>query len=107
MHKINGFGKISDDSFLDSSLLNRREFLKRAALASAWFLAGTTGIGSLAGCGDQVEWEAASFPKVLFHNFGLFDGIKNQLQQDLVLLIKGDKIQGIERQRRSFSLQKL
>jgi imidazolonepropionase-like amidohydrolase len=97
MHKINGFGKIGDDAFLDSSLLNRREFLKRAALVSAWFLAGTTGIGSLAGCGDQLEWETASFPKVLLHNFRLFDGIKNQLQQNLVLLIKGDKIQGVDR----------
>jgi imidazolonepropionase-like amidohydrolase len=96
MYKINGFDKIGDDAFLDSSLLNRRGFLKRAALVSAWFLTGATGIGSLAGCGDQFEWEAASFPKVLLHNFGLFDGIKNQLQQNLVLLIKGDKIQGIE-----------
>jgi len=97
MDKVVGINTTGGDALPDAGLVSRRGFLKRSALVSAWLLAGGTGISSLTGCSDSFEWQAVSFPKVLFYNFGLFDGIKNQLQQNRVLLIDGDKIRAVER----------
>jgi len=77
--------------------LSRRDFFKTTALFVSSLLVGSTGSFTLSGCEKKSDWESTSFPKVLLHNFQLFDGIHNRLQKDLVLLIEGDKIKGIER----------
>jgi imidazolonepropionase-like amidohydrolase len=78
--------------------LSRRDFFKSIALFSSGLLVCSTGSFALSGCQSKSDWESASFPKVLLHNFQLFDGLQNRLQQNLILLIEGDKIRGIERQ---------
>jgi imidazolonepropionase-like amidohydrolase len=77
--------------------LSRRDFFKATALLSSALLVGSAGSFALSGCNKKSGWESASFPKVLFHNFQLFDGLHNRLQKNLILLIEGDKIRGIER----------
>jgi len=74
--------------------LNRRNYLKITAVLFPGLLAGTAGCSK---SGEQSDWKGVSFPKVLFHNFKLFNGIDNLLKKDLILLIEGEKIRGIER----------
>lgn len=80
----------------DTFRLSRRDFLKATCAASSGLMLGTS-FSALSGCGYHSDWRPESFRKVLFHNFQLFDGIKNRLQKDLLLLVEGDTIQGIER----------
>jgi imidazolonepropionase-like amidohydrolase len=77
--------------------LSRRDFFKATVLFSSGLLVGSAGSFALSGCHSKSDWESTSFPKVLLHNFQLFDGLQNGLQKDRVLLIEGDKIRGIER----------
>ena len=77
--------------------LSRRDFFKATALLSSGLLVGSAGSLALSGCGSKSDWKSTSFPKVLLHNFQLFDGLQNGLQKDRVLVIEGDKIRGIER----------
>lgn len=76
--------------------LSRRDFFKATALFSSGLLVCSTGSFALSGCNSKSDWESTSFPKVLLHNFQLFDGLHNRLKQNLILLIEGDKIRGIE-----------
>lgn len=76
--------------------LNRRDFLKSSALISSGLLMGSAGLSTISGCGHASNWKGISFPKIVLHNFGLFDGVANRLQKDRILLIKGDKIQAVE-----------
>ena len=77
--------------------LRRRDFFKATALFSSGLLVCSTGSFALSGCDSESDWKSSSFPKVLLHNFQLFDGLHNRLRQNLILLIEGDKIRGIER----------
>ena len=77
--------------------LSRRDFAKAAALLPLGLLLSSAGSFTLSGCERKVDWKSTSFPKLLLHNFQLFDGLQNGLQQDRIILIKEDKIQGIER----------
>jgi imidazolonepropionase-like amidohydrolase len=77
--------------------LSRRDFFKATALFSSGLLVGSAGSFALSGCDKKSDWESTSFPKVLLHNFQLFDGLHNRLQKNLILLIEGEKIRGIER----------
>jgi imidazolonepropionase-like amidohydrolase len=77
--------------------LSRRDFFKATALFSSGLLVGSAGSFALSGCDKKSDWESTSFPKVLLHNFQFFDGLHNRLQKNLILLIEGDKIRGIER----------
>ena len=77
--------------------LSRRDFAKAAALLPSGLLLSSAGSFTLSGCERKVDWKSTSFPKLLLHNFQLFDGLQNGLQQDRIILIKEDKIQGIER----------
>ena len=77
--------------------LSRRKFAKAAVLLSSGLLLSSAGSFALSGCGRKPDWKSISFPKVLLHNFQLFDGLKNGLQKDRIILIEEDKIQGIER----------
>jgi imidazolonepropionase-like amidohydrolase len=77
--------------------LSRRDFFKATALLSSGLLVGSAGSFALSGCSNKSDWKSTSFPKVLLHNFQLFDGLQNGLQKDRALLIEGDKIRGIER----------
>ena len=82
---------------MDKMVLSRRSFLKASALFGSKLLAGATGLASLANCSSQGEWASIHYPKVLLDNFFFFDGIKNNLQKDRIILIEGDKILGVER----------
>jgi len=83
--------------FEKESGLNRRDFLKTAGVIGAGAALSATGLGSLTGCGYDSDWKPVSFPKVVLHNFRLFDGIGNKLQEGLILLIEGDSIKAIEK----------
>jgi imidazolonepropionase-like amidohydrolase len=76
--------------------VNRRSFLKANAAFIFGLLASGSGLTGLSGCGYKSDWKKVSFPKVLLHNFQLFDGINNRLQEGLCLLIDGDRIQSLE-----------
>ena len=82
---------------MDKTILGRRSFLKASALFGSKFLIGATGFASLANCSSRSEWRSIQYPKVLLDNFCLFDGVKNSLQKNQIVLIEGDKILGIER----------
>lgn len=83
--------------FLERFQLSRRDFFKATALFSSGLLLSSTGSFALSGCQGKSDWVSTSFPKVLLHNFLLFDGLHNRLQQNLILLVEGGKIRGIER----------
>lgn len=76
--------------------MSRRDFSKAAVLFSSGLLLSSAGSFALSGCDRKPDWKSISFPKVLLHNFQLFDGLKNGLQKDRIILIEKDKIQGIE-----------
>jgi imidazolonepropionase-like amidohydrolase len=77
--------------------LSRRNFSKAAVILSSGLLMGSFSSFALSGCERKSGWKSTSFPKVLLHNFQLFDGLQNGLQKDLIILIEENKIQGIER----------
>ena len=77
--------------------LSRRKFAKAAVLLSSGLLLSSAGSFALSGCGRKPDWKSISFPKVLLHNFQLFNGLQNGLQKDRIILIEEDKIRGIER----------
>ena len=81
----------------DKTNLGRRSFLKASVLFGSRLLVGATGLSSLTACTSRSEWSSVHYPKVLLHNFRLFDGIINNLQKDRIVLIEGDKILGIEK----------
>ena len=91
---IEGILELFNERFQSS----RRDFFKAAALFSSGLLVSSTGSFALSGCQNKSDWKSTSFPSVLLHNFQLFDGLHNRLQQNLVLLIEGDRIRGIERE---------
>ena len=78
--------------------LSRRDFSKAAVIFSSGLLLSSAGAFVFSGCDRKPEWKSISFPKVLLHNFHIFDGLQNGLQKDRIILIEGDKIQGIERE---------
>lgn len=78
--------------------LSRRDFLKETTLFSSGLLVCSSGLFGPIGCQGKSDWEITSFPKVLLHNFQLFDGLHNRLQQNRILLIEGGKIRGVERE---------
>ncbi|NNK84882.1 MAG: amidohydrolase family protein, partial [Desulfobacterales bacterium] len=82
---------------MNKAILGRRSFLKASALFGSKLLAGATGFASLTNCGSRSEWRSFQYPKILLDNFSLFDGLNISLQKDQIILIKGDKILGIER----------
>ncbi|MBC8343662.1 MAG: amidohydrolase family protein [Bacteroidetes bacterium] len=77
--------------------MNRRKFLKKSVSAGSKLLIGAAGISTISNCDSTPEWKGTQFPKVLLHNFKLFDGISSYLQKDLIVLVEGEKIIGIER----------
>jgi imidazolonepropionase-like amidohydrolase len=77
--------------------VNRRSFLKANVAFISGLLVSGSGLTGLSGCGYKTDWKKVSFPKVLLHNFQLFDGIHNGLQEGLSILIDGDRIQSLER----------
>ena len=77
--------------------MSRRDFSKAAVLFSSGLLLSSAGSFALSGCDRKPDWKSISFPKVLLHNFQLFNGLQNGLQKDRIILIEEDKIQGIER----------
>lgn len=77
--------------------LCRRDFSKAAVLLSSGLLLSSAGSFALSGCGRKSDWKSISFPKVLLHNFQLFNGLQNGLQKDRIILIEEDKIRGVER----------
>jgi imidazolonepropionase-like amidohydrolase len=76
--------------------MNRRDFLKRGAVASSLFAIGAGGNLPSFGCSRASGPVGLSYPKVLLHGFRLFDGIENRLREGLVLLLNEDRIQDLE-----------
>jgi len=76
--------------------MDRRSFLKVAAAAGAGMMLGTVGLPPDKGYAYRQDWKGIAYPKVLLHNFRLFDGETNRLQEGLALLIEGNTITGIE-----------
>ena len=58
-----------------SGSLDRRSFIRTAAALSSGLVLGATS-SSCGGRGYQSGWNLISFPRVLLHNFKLFDGKK-------------------------------
>lgn len=75
--------------------LDRRSFIKSAAALSSGIVLGATS-SSCDGRVYQPDWSLISFPKLLLHNFRLFDGKTDRLHEGLVLLIERNRIQNIE-----------
>ncbi|MBW2179238.1 MAG: amidohydrolase family protein [Deltaproteobacteria bacterium] len=85
------------DSSHYTDRINRRDFLKISAAVSSSLMLGSAGLATIPGCGYNSDWKGISFPKVVLHNFKLFDSVSNKLQKDLALIIESDEIRGIER----------
>ena len=60
--------------------LSRRDFAKAATLFPLSLLLSSASFFALSGCDRKSSWKSTSFPKVLLHNFQLFDGLQNGLQ---------------------------
>jgi len=86
--------KIVRKLFEKETQFNRREFLKTATAVFSGLAVGKAGCSASR---DESGWKDVSFPKVLFHNFRLFNGKDNLLSENQILLVEGDKIKGIER----------
>ena len=97
MKKVKVNESNSSETNTSATSINRRDFLKISAAVSSSLMLGSAGLGTVQGCGHISDWKSVSFPKVLLHNFALFDGISNRLQKNLVLLIENGTIKGIER----------
>jgi len=69
----------------DGNSLNRRKFIKVSAFAASGAIIGASCL-KLAGTGYESDWKPLSFNRILLHNFKLFDGINNKLQEGLVIL---------------------
>ncbi len=75
---------------------SRRSFLRKSAAAGSALAAGSWGLSLLEGCSYSSEWKGVSFPRVLFHNFRLFDGISGRLREGLILRIENGIIAAVE-----------
>jgi imidazolonepropionase-like amidohydrolase len=80
----------------DPTGMNRRDFIEMTAAVSGGLLAGAAGISCFSEIGSSSDWAPASFPKLIFYNCQLFDGIHGQLQKDRVVLVEGGKLEAIE-----------
>ncbi len=80
----------------DPTGMNRRDFIEMTAAVSGGLLAGAAGISCFSEIGSSSDWAPASFPKLVFYNCQLFDGIHGQLQKDRVVLVEGGKLEAIE-----------
>jgi len=96
MDTTNGHGPMEKKTAEDSFELNRRDFIKSSALISSGLLIGSASLSTVSGCGYTSDWKGASFPKVVLHNFLLFDGVTDRLQKDQIVLIEGEKIRAVE-----------
>lgn len=77
--------------------ITRRDFMKRSAQVGtgALLAAGTSPF--LGGCAAGKKTRTGiAYDKVVLHNFTLFDGVSDRLQEGKVLVIEGDRIRGIE-----------
>ncbi len=82
----------------DERIISRREFLKKSALVSGAIIAlSSSSTALLSGCGYRSDWKGLSFPRLLLHNFQLFDGLENRLQEGLMLIVEGGMIRQIDR----------
>ena len=80
----------------DSAGMNRRDFLQMTAAVSAGLLAGSAGTSCSPEIGSASGWAPVSFPKLIFYNCRLFDGVHRQIQKDRVVVVEGGKIRGVE-----------
>lgn len=79
----------------ESRRMDRRNFLKISAV-SAGLIMGFSGFGKIAPKAHAAKWAPVSFPKILLHNFMLFDNAHHNLLKDRLVIIEGDKIKAVE-----------
>jgi len=76
--------------------VDRRNFLKiNTVLMSGLFLSGT-GLSQLSGCGYKAGLKPGPCRRVVLHNFRLFDGVQNQLQEGRRVVIEEDRIRDVD-----------
>jgi imidazolonepropionase-like amidohydrolase len=46
---------------------------------------------------ENSDWKGISFPRLLLHNFKLFNGLDNKLHEDQMLLVEGGIIKNVDR----------
>ena len=76
--------------------MRRREFLQRSLAASSALALGAGGGLSSLGCSGDAERVGVLYPRLLLHGFRLFDGVEDQLLDDRVILVHGDRIEAVE-----------
>ena len=81
----------------DERKFSRREFLKKSALVSAGIVLSSSSTALFSGCGYQSDWKGISFSRLLLHNFKLFNGLENRLQEGLMLIVEGGMIKHVDR----------
>lgn len=77
--------------------MSRRRFLGTSAAAASGLFLSTASISLLNGCGYSTDWKGLSYPRVLFHNFRLFDGVTRGLSKGLLLRTEKGIITGLDR----------
>jgi len=81
----------------DERKFSRRELLKSSALVSAGIVLSSSSTTLFSGCSYKSDWKGISFPRLLLHNFKLFNGVDNRLQEGQMLLIEGGIIKNVDR----------
>lgn len=81
----------------DERKFNRRQFMKNSALVSAGLLLSSSTTTLISGCSHSSDWKGISFPRLLLHNFKLFNGVDSELQEGQMLLIEGGIIKNVDR----------
>lgn len=76
---------------------SRRQFIKNSSLFSAGLLLSSPALAVLPGCGVKSDWKAIDYPRILLHNFKLFDGVNGKLVENLNLQIENGIITYIDR----------
>jgi imidazolonepropionase-like amidohydrolase len=77
--------------------LSRRQFMKHSAMLSAGALLSSPAFALLPGCRDTSGWKAIAFPRILLHNFRLFDGVTGKLGENLMVQVENGLIAHIDR----------
>lgn len=81
----------------NKSLVSRRKFLGLSASVAAGAALSGVGAGWLSGCGSN-EWKARRYHRVVFHNCGVFDGIRPYLQRGLGVVVEWGRIGAVTAQ---------
>jgi len=94
---VNPGERYMGDRGSNNSLVSRRKFLGLSASVAAGAALSGVGAGLLSGCGSN-EWKARRYHRVIFHNCGVFDGIRPYLQRGLGVVVEWGRIGAVTAQ---------